>query len=484
MPYEKGEELELTLYGFSPDGRAVGRTSEGMTVFVQGALAGQSVRVRFLSVKKRMVEGEVTALLKASSEERPAPCPHAELCGGCPWQSLPLPIQHHWKRRLVHDALTRIGRLKVPEDFVQPVLSASQEWGYRNKMEFAFGLDRAGKTVLGLRSRASHTLVEVTGCRLQTPRTMAVLQALRELCRKAGLRAAPESRRLGERRGGASLGAFRQGEILRFAVIREPRHGACLVELITLPAPREAQKIRALGEALLSGPWGVTGFVHSTRAAQTPFARGEKTVLILGEGELEEVFSLQGRNVSFRLGHQSFFQVNSTAAELLYETAAREASRLFPAAHNGQWGKSCWDIYCGVGGLALTLSPHFEKVRGLEISAQAARLASANAAHLKESTDFHFEIGDAATLENWFQNFEKPELVVTDPPRSGMDSRTVQAILRHKPPYLLLVSCNPATLARDLALLAPAYKICSVRPVDLFPQTPHVETVCLLSKVN
>ncbi len=474
MPCRKGDELELSLCGFSPDGRAVGRTNEGMTVFVQGALAGQRVRVRLFSVKKRMAEGEFTALLESSAEERPALCPHAALCGGCPWQSLPLNVQHRWKRRLVHDALTHIGRLKISEELVQPVLSASREWGYRNKMEFAFGTNSAGKTILGLRARGSRTLVEVTACMLQTPRTMAALQALRELCQKVGLRAAPDRRREQHAAG--------QSEILRFTVIREPRHGACLVELITLPAPRATQKIRALGEALLSGPWGITGFVHSVRAAQSPVAFGEKTVLILGEGELTEVLSLQGRNVSFRLNHQSFFQVNSAAAEVLYETAANEASRLFSAASNGKWGRSCWDIYCGVGGLALTLSPHFDVVLGLEIGARAASMASANAAALKECAAFLFEAGDAAALEDWFQRFEEPELVLADPPRSGMDVRAVQALLRHKPPRLLLVSCNPATLARDLALLDPVYEIRSVRPVDLFPQTPHIETLVLLSR--
>ncbi|WP_298068247.1 23S rRNA (uracil(1939)-C(5))-methyltransferase RlmD [uncultured Mailhella sp.] len=476
MNHAPGDELELTLHGFSPDGRGVGRTDEGLTVFVQGGLAGQRVRARLTSVKKCMAEAEAAAVLEASPEERPAPCPHAAHCGGCPWQRLPLPLQHTWKRRIVHDALTRIGRLNVPEALVQPVLSTGQEWGWRNKMEFAFAADSAGKTLLGLRARASHAVVEVTGCLLQTPRTMAVLQALRELCRKAGLSAAPEANRT------ATRSSARPGAILRFAVLREPRRGGCLAELITLPAPQEAQKVRQVGEALLSGPWGVTGFVHSTRAAPSSVASGERTALVLGESTLTETLFLQGREVAFRLGHNSFFQVNSQAAELLYETAAQEAARLFPSAPGTLWGKSCWDIYCGVGGLALTLAPHFESVSGLEIATPAVALASANAAALRENTVFRFETGDAAALERWFQRFGTPELLVTDPPRSGMDSRTVQALLTFRPPRLLLVSCNPATLARDLARISSAYELRSVRPVDLFPQTPHVETVVCLSR--
>ena len=483
MEYRKGEELELTLHGFSPDGRAVGRTAEGLTVFVQGGLAGQRVQVRLAAVKKRLAEAEVLTVHEAAPEERTAPCPHASACGGCPWQSLPLPLQLTWKQRLVRDALTRIGHMDLPEGMVRPVLSTGQEWGYRNKMEFAFGTNQAGKMLLGLRSRASHDVTEVTGCLLQTTRTMVVLQALRDLCSHAGLTAAPQGMySQGRRRQqGAFSSAVHQTDILRFAVIREPRHGGCLVELITLPSPQEARNIRKLGQALLDGPWGVTGFVHSTRTDPSPVACGERTEFILGEGGLSETLFLQGRDVTFRLDHNSFFQVNSNAAERLYETAAEEASRLFPG-HQTLWGKSCWDIYCGVGGLALTMAPHFQEILGMEIVAPAVALASANASALnQEDTSFRFETGDASTLERCFKRFGSPDLLVTDPPRSGMDPRTVQAILRHRPPRLLLVSCNPATLARDLALLTAAYEIRSVQPVDLFPQTPHIETVVALS---
>ncbi len=481
MGHAQGDELELTPHGFSPDGRAVGRTDEGMTVFVRGGIAGRRVRIRLTAVKRRMAEAEAVAVLEASPEERPAPCPHAAECGGCPWQCIPLPVQHTWKRRILRDALTRIGRLNLPEGMVRPVISTGQEWGYRNKMEFAFGMNGAGKPALGLRSRASRTVAEVTGCLLQTPRTMSVLQALRELCQGLELTAAQQGAPGGEHFPQTFRGPARQNGILRFAVIREPRSGGCLVELITLPSPRQARNIRRLGEALLNGPWGVTGFIHSTRAESSPVASGEHTALVLGEARLAETLFLQGHDVTFLLDHNSFFQVNSNAAELLYQTAAEEASRLFPHARGLLWGKSCWDIYCGVGGLALTMAPHFQEIFGMELVAPAAALASANAAALKgNAASFRFETGDAATLERCFKSFGTPDLLVTDPPRSGMDSRTVQSILRHRPPRLLLISCNPATLARDMALLAPAYEILSVTPVDLFPQTPHIEAIALL----
>lgn len=493
MEYEKGDTLELSLHGFSPDGRTVGRTDEGMTVFVQGGVPGQRVNVRLTAVKKRLGEAELAEVIARAPEERPAPCPHADVCGGCPWQSLPYSGQLTWKSRIVEDALRRIGRLDLPEGTVRAALfvgteEAPAEWHTRNKMEFAFAADREGRTRLGLRSRASRSVVEVEHCILQTPRTMAVLSALRELCERFDLHAAPaEEHPRGRQNGRGQKQKFskvvRQNDILRFAVIREPGDGGCLVELITLPSPQEARTVRKLGEELLAGPWGVTGFVHSSRTSSAPVAYGEETVFTLGECHITETLRLQGRDVHFRLGHSSFFQVNSRAAELLYNTAADMAAQLFENA-GSHWGRQCWDIYCGVGGLALTMAPHFEKIYGLEVVPQAIELAQANAEAAGDDCESIFEAGDAATLERCFKRFGSPDLLVTDPPRAGMDERTVQALLKHKPERLVLVSCNPATLARDLALLAPAYHIRAVQPVDLFPQTPHIETVVSLEKKN
>ena len=159
MEYHTGDTLELELSGLSADGRAVGRSAEGMTVFVRGGLPGQKVAARLTGVKKRMAEAEVAGVLQHAKEERPSPCPHGESCGGCPWQNMPYALQLDWKRRIVRDCLQRIGRLDLPEEKILPVLSCGEEaqWNYRNKMEFAFAADREGNTLLGLRERASRS---------------------------------------------------------------------------------------------------------------------------------------------------------------------------------------------------------------------------------------------------------------------------------------------------------------------------------------
>ena len=191
MEYHTGDTLEMELVGLSSDGRAVGRSAEGMTVFVRGGVPGQIVVARLTAVKKRMAEAELVEVRQRAKEERPAPCPHAGSCGGCPWQILPHAVQLEWKRRIVQDSLQRIGRLHLPEERILPVLSAGEEkqWGYRNKMEFAFAANGEGRTLLGLRERSSRRVTEVTHCLLQSPRTMAVLDELRRLCEKYRLHA-------------------------------------------------------------------------------------------------------------------------------------------------------------------------------------------------------------------------------------------------------------------------------------------------------
>lgn len=484
MEYHQDNTLELTLHALSSDGRAIGRSKEGQIIFVHGALPGQRILARMTSIKKRMAEAEVSAVLSPAPEERTAPCRHATQCGGCPWQCLPYSHQLKWKNRIVYDALTRVGKLNLPTEVFRPILSSGEEaeWWYRNKMEFAFQSGPDGTLLLGLRARFSHSVIDATHCRLQTERTMAVLDAIRTLCRKYHLNAANTPTVRGQPTASIRKNSGNNG-ILRFAVIREPREGGCLAEIITLPSMQNNAAILSIGRELMAGGLGVTGFVHSTRADLSAVAYGEATVASLGETRLSETLRLQGRPVTFTLDHNSFFQVNTGAAELLYNTAADLASELlFPSLYS--WGEHCWDIYCGIGGLALTMGPYFKHVSGLENVEPAANLAELNALQEHGSTTYSFEAGDASHLERWFLKKPLPDLLVTDPPRSGMDQKTVQAILRHRPPNLILVSCNPATLARDLSLLSPAYRILAVQPVDLFPQTPHVETICLLSKYS
>ncbi len=429
--------MHIKLHGLSHDGRAVGRGEDGKVVFVSGGLPGQVVEVIVEKGKKNFAEGRVTKVLEQGPDERLAPCSHAGDCGGCPWQALQYPAQLRWKQQLIIDALERIGKCGLEDVELREIIPSPQEWHCRNKMEFAF--DHQAR--LGLRRRDSHDIVEVSTCLMQNELSMRVLE-------KARAMAAP-------------------GKDWRFLVLRSPLAGGFLAELISGPA----EAARELGQALMEIP-GVTGFVHSLRKSPDMVAYGEKQLLRLG-AELEEILEVNGRSLKFSLGRDAFFQVNSLAAQKLYEVAADLAQ----AGPNDE----LWDVYCGVGGLALAAGSRAARVLGLESSASAVALARRNAV-ANGMAHMEFIVASGEYLGKFFKQRGSPQVLLADPPRAGLAEAAVNAILKAKPERLLLVSCNPATLARDVAALKPGYALQTLHAVDLFPQTEHVECVALLQR--
>ena len=441
--------VDLDITALVSDGRGIGRL-EGMAVFVEGALPGQRVRARIARVRKRMADADLVEVLVPSGEEKAPPCPHAGRCGGCPWQGLPYARQLEWKARTVRDALQRIGGIAEPP--MLDILPSPMEWGYRNKMEFAFGRAESGENILGLRERGSRAIVPVTDCLLQSPLTMQVLNVVRELVQK--------QERLAIR--------------CRFLVVRRPAAGGCFVELIVGPdAARkdDARLGKLLGAELRAAVPELSGFTLSLRSAPGDVAYGES--IAYTDGEIRERIA----GVELLLGPSSFFQVNTPAAELLYAEIARLCN--LEALEE----PVVWDVYGGIGSIGFSLMQHMKGGRliGVEEMPGAVQYARKNAAALKVR-GYRMEAGDARSILGRLTREQHPDVVVVDPPRAGLDARVVQHLLKASPARLIYVSCNPATLARDIARLSSGFRLRSVRPVDLFPQTPHVESVALLEK--
>ncbi len=440
-----GRTLPLPVEGLISDGRGLAR-HEGRAVFVAGALPGQTVLARITAVKRRLAEAESLELLQQAPDARPAACPHAEACGGCPWQSLPYPAQLAWKQRFVTDALQRIGKIADPP--VAPILASPEEWGYRNKMEFAIGLSASSDGLeIGLRPRGSRDIVPVSACRLQSPLTMRLVAAARAAIRET------------------------DNDMWRYLVIREPRAGGCLVEAVAAPLPEARLCGERLATALHQACPEMSGFVLSERAGSTDVAYGERVVWRTGVTELVESLG----KVRFNLGAGAFFQINTPAATLLYDAVVRLAVQGAVS--------TVWDVYCGVGSIGLYLALHapVRRLVGIERSAAAVRLAKRNARALAPELECAFHAGNAARLPGGSSFRETPDLVIVDPPRAGLDAGLVSALIRLHPERILYVSCDPATLARDVERLR-GYSLRSACPVDLFPQTPHVECVCLLEQ--
>lgn len=465
-----GDHCDLDVHALSHDGRAVGRVlqeddanARGQVVFVQGALPGQRVRVRLTAVKKNFAEGQLDSVLTPAPDAQAPFCPHAADCGGCPLQEMPYASQLQWKQRILTDALTRIG--KLPNLTVRDILPSPQQWGYRNKMEFAFGSDVQGNVFLGLRQRGTHKIVDVTHCKLMPEPAMKILAHIRELAQKSKLDVWDS--------------AEEGSGFWRFIVLRMPLStppaadsaapapaGQCLVYCVTSRGTAKEQVIvKDLGHELMQALPEVTGFVHEVRDSCDNIPMGEKSLCRLGEDVLTEY--LGGH--SYAVGAKSFFQVNTAAAEHLCAAVAEGA------ALSGT--EVVWDVYCGVGAPGLTIAGKASRLYGIETSSQAVDMARKNA-ETAGYTHCAYAVGEAHIL---LRRLAGPHIVLVDPPRAGLHNDVVKELLRAKPKKIVYVSCNPATLARDAALLVQqGYTVGLVQPVDLFPQTPHVECVLVL----
>lgn len=479
---------ELVLTGMSHDGRAVGRISDnsalhGMAVFVENAVLGQRILAKIVNRKKNFLEARSVQVLEQSPFFQEGICSHQTECGGCVWQNLQYEKQLEEKENFVKNSLSRLGGLNIPASCFYPILSCLDTQKtlplfYRNKMEFAFSLENS-RLKLGLRRRNSHDIAEINDCRLMPSHAMKILEVLRK-----------------------SLADFSL-PFYRYAVLRH-FEDKWTAELITFPFSKrnsalEKQSVLACREALK--PY-VSGLVHSERRAKTDVAYGEKILKEYGDTSLVQTLRFNDYAVSFQLGNSAFFQVNTVMTEMLYAVVQDFAKLVLPK-QNAQ----IWDFYCGVGSIGLSLAPlclqnsgeltfsRYQTLKtnksssaykkplllGVEAVEQAIKLAKENA-RLNQCDFAFFEAASAQNLGKYFKRFSMPNLIVLDPPRAGIEEEAVRAVLENSPEHLILVSCNAATLARDLAKLAEKYSVSAVQPVDLFPHTPHVETVVLLEK--
>jgi 23S rRNA (uracil1939-C5)-methyltransferase len=398
------------------------------------------VRAEVTKAKRGYAEASAVDLLRESPDRVAPRCDHGgQPCPGAPWQSLPYEDQLRHKQTQVEDALVRLGGLEGFE--LEPIEPAVERWRYRNKLEYSFA-EREGELVLGFHVRGRWDLVlDAEDCQLATERNNARRNELRDWGRSAGL--SGYDRRSGE-------------GILRNLVIREGRRTEQLQSrLVTSPVeiPRPPVDLHTIVEGTAGGTDGPTG--------------------VLGQEHLgEELCGLR-----FRISHNAFFQTNTEMAERLYGIAA-EMTALTGA-------ERVFDLFCGIGTLGLSLASRAGEVWGVEIVPDAIVDAEENA-RLNGIENAHFRAGDARKeIRPLLEEAGRPDVVVVDPPRAGLSKKVVRRLIECDAPRIVYVSCNPTTLAPNAAQLAEAgYRVLRVKPVDMFPQTPHIECVALLEKVT
>ena len=450
-PVAKNDELELTIDSLAYGGNGVARLN-GFVVFVRRGLPGDTVRARVTKVKRGWAEATATEVLTPSPERVDAPCEHFPACGGCRFQDLAYEAQAAAKEAQVRDALVRIGGVADPP--LEPLVPAASAFHYRNKLEYSF-TDTARGAALGFhRAGRWDEVLEVERCWLTSELGNGVREAVREWAQEEGLPAFDQEAQRG---------------YLRHLVVREGRNtGQALVLLVTAPgdlqgADRLVAALRAFPE-VRSVQWAV----NESPAEVTNLPAN----VLWGEEAIEE--ELLG--LRFRVRPNAFLQTNTEMAERLYETALEYAA----LTEN----ETVYDLYCGIGTIGLALAGRALTVWGVDVSEESVACAIENAGlnGLTNAAFFAGEVG--SSLQDLVARAGSPDVAVVDPPRAGLSGKALRRLARLEAPRLVYVSCNPTTLAGNVKDLARdwGYRLERVRPVDMFPHTPHVEAVALLTR--
>ncbi|HEU4706638.1 MAG TPA: 23S rRNA (uracil(1939)-C(5))-methyltransferase RlmD [Solirubrobacterales bacterium] len=435
----RGEQLELEIDSLAFGGRGVAR-ADGFVVFVAGALPGDRVRAEITKGKKRFAEARAVELLRTAPDRLPDRCTHGgESCPGAPWQGLPYEQQLHYKQEQVAEALGRIGGLEGFE--LEEIVPAVEQWRYRNKLEYSFGESQdRNELTLGFHARGRWDVtVDADDCHLASEAGNEARNAVREWGRAEAIPAWDRRAHRG---------------VLRNLVVREGRRtGQIQTRLVTTKArfPRPPVDLHTMVEDNAGGTDGPTG--------------------VLGEERLREELC----GLKLQMSHGAFFQTNTEMAERLYAVAAEFAGL--------SGSERVFDLFCGIGTIGLTMAGQAGEVWGLEIVPEAITDAERNA-RANKIGNAHFMAANARTgVRPLVEKAGKPDVVVVDPPRAGLSQKIVRRVLECEAQKIVYVSCNPTTLAPNAVQLREAgYRLARVRPVDMFPQTPHIECVALFEK--
>jgi 23S rRNA (uracil1939-C5)-methyltransferase len=439
---QRGDELELTIDTLAFGGAGVAR-SDGYVVFVQGTVPGDRVRAVIGKRKRAYAEARATEILEPGPDRVAPQADHP----GAPWQVLAYERQLEVKQGQVHEALRRIGKL---DSFaLEPIIPALSQWRYRNKLEYSFGTGASGELVCGFHAPGSwDEIVPIQDCLLASEPANRAREQIVAWCRAQGLTAY-------DRRGGHGL--------LRNLVVREGRRtGAIQVRLVTSEGQLDRDSLVRAGD-------GFDGLLWTRQPSVAETTQGGDTELLAGSDRFEEVLG----GMRFEISAQAFFQTNTEMAERLYQLAIEYAQ---PVGF-----ERVYDLYCGIGTIGLLMSPRVAEVWGLELVPEAISDAIANA-RANEVDNAHFFAGDVRlAMRELVERAGRPDVLVLDPPRAGLSQKVVRRIIEASPKRIVYVSCNPTTLAPNAAQLVEAgYDLVRVRPVDLFPQTPHIECVAEL----
>jgi 23S rRNA (uracil1939-C5)-methyltransferase len=468
---ERNSLIELRTETFAFEGKAVARRDDGYVIFVEGALANETITAEITKAKGNFADAKLLAILDPSADRRDSICVDFGICGGCSLLHMNYDAQLYWKKQQVKEIFQRIGKIAEPP-VADTIGAENREYGYRNKMEFSFSEERwllpeeiaSGDVVdrfaLGLHVRGRYDrVIDTTFCHISHPLANRILELTRIFRDDHELRVYDPDKN--------------PDGLLRFLVIRNSYStGEVMINLVT--SRYDEAIMRAYAELLQKEVPEVTTLLNNVNSKRAQIAVGEKEHVIFGPGIISDTIG----NATYQISANSFFQTNTVQAEKLYEAAINFAD-LKPS-------DNLWDLYCGAGTITLFAAPKVKSVLGIELAESSIADAHANAERNKISNVAFIssDLRKALLSPDLLSKYGKPDVLIVDPPRSGMHGDVVNEILELAPERISYISCNPATQARDIEIMSEKYTVEALQPVDMFPQTWHIECVAKLRRKN
>lgn len=477
---QKNDEIELEIIGMGSEGEGIGRY-EGMALFVKGAIVGDRIVGGITKLKKTYGYARLIKILEPSKDRVEPPCPYSKRCGGCQLQPMSYEAQLNYKQQKVREDLLRLGEIsqerfdKGEIEFFR-TLGMENPSSYRNKGQYPVGTDREGHIVSGFYAGHTHTIIDSERCMIQHELADRMMAGVRLYMERVGLSAYDEEAAAAGRRDAGLVRhvltriGFVTHEVMVCVVIngKELKEAGILKEILDSEIEKYNKSMSSDAE-----PYKLTSLSYNINTDNTNVIMGKRIVTVFGSEYITDHIG----DVRFRISPLSFYQVNPVQTVRLYGKALEFAEL--------KGGETVWDLYCGIGTISLFMAGKAGRVYGVEIVPEAIADAKENA-KLNKITNAEFFVGAAEEVlpAKYAQNPQmKADVIVVDPPRKGCDASLIDCMIKLAPQKIVYVSCDPATLSRDVALLEKGgYRLKKVQPVDMFPFSGHVESVCLLSK--
>jgi 23S rRNA (uracil1939-C5)-methyltransferase len=450
------ETVNIIIHDLAMGGEGVGRHG-GLAVFVPDAIPGDELKVRLFDIKKNFARGIIVNIIKPSPDRVAMKCPLGRDCGGCQWQNISYPAQLKFKTKIVKDTIERLGHLKNIK--VNDIIGMKDPWGFRNKIQYPIANARGGgkdaKIEMGYYRQGTHDIVDINTCPIEHPKLSRVAKIVKDALNKLGYSAYNENRATGLFRHLRARVGFGTGEVLLTFITNEKG------------IPGSKALIKEVLDHCKRDGINVVGICQNLNPRQTNVIMGEQSWVLWGRDFIYDRI----RNLQFKVSNNSFYQTNPIQTEVLYDKALEFAHL------SGK--ETVIDAYSGIGTVALWFAKYAQYVYGIEEVKEAVYDASENA-ELNKIENCRFNIGK---VERILPGLKEGDVLILDPPRGGCEEIVLKTIAKSKFKKLIYISCNPSTLARDLAYLSGnGFKVEEVQPVDMFPHSFHIETVTSLSR--